>query len=188
MGVRAQAIPIGDEAIAEYHFKEKDGALVISEIRIVALNARSGPWYVFGEPVPEHAPVVGDGITARILRQVPTGPDVIAGFLDNRNRFRAHIGVPRDVIEAPRRPGSRGRADVYYAEIARMYVERVQAGSRSPAADVARELSAGGQAYSRSYVRDLLSEARRRALLKRAPRGKSGGQLTDKAIDLLADS
>jgi hypothetical protein len=72
------------------------------------------------------------------------------------------------------------RRDDLYARVAEAYVAAFNAGSRTPAADVARrwKMSAG-------KIRDLLFKARRRGLLTAAPDGKLGGELTDKARELL---
>jgi hypothetical protein len=77
-----------------------------------------------------------------------------------------------------RRPGSSGRPDRFYLDIAVRYLEAVS--GRHPVEDVAAQLG-----MERRYIRDLLHEARRRGLLTKPPRGRAGGRLTGKAEKLL---
>ncbi|MGH9895934.1 MAG: hypothetical protein ACREA0_28900 [bacterium] len=92
------------------------------------------------------------------------------------------------------RPGRASRPDFYYAIWAQRYVRALNAGSSSPVADVAMRHD-----MKPTQVRDLLREARRRELLtsltdestrddlgRKRPPGLAGGQLTEKAIALLA--
>lgn len=78
------------------------------------------------------------------------------------------------------RPGRRGRPDKAYASLAAEYVNRLGSGR-----EVAELADAFG--YSTSRMRNMLYEARRRGLLTRPPKGKSGGQLTPKALALLGE-
>jgi hypothetical protein len=172
--------------IIEYHLKVKDGTPLISEIRVAAVAPEN---YIAERRIPDDAPVIGDGITARVLRKVPVGPEVIARALETSPIQKA-IGAGPSTFQAaarnePRRPGSHGRPDLYYARLAQLYVELVNAGSRSPVQNIADRLSADGQPYSRDYVRDQLVDARRRGLLTHPPRGRPGGQLTRRAVKLL---
>jgi len=90
------------------------------------------------------------------------------------------LGYAADAVQEPRRPGRRGHEDAYYAEFAAQYVAALGLGSSKPVVDVAK-----GRGESPAYVRDVIHEARRRRLLTAAPRGKSGGRLTDKALTAL---
>lgn len=74
------------------------------------------------------------------------------------------------------RPGRAGRDDSHYVLWAVRYVEAVEAGSRTPIADLA-----AAHALDKEQVRDRIHEARVRELLTRAGRGKVGGHLTEKA-------
>jgi hypothetical protein len=176
-------VPLDRDLVAEYHFKVTDnGVPVISEVRVAAVPITH---FLAEQPVPDDAPVTGDGITARALRKVPVGPEVIADQLKAPPVLAKWgldpTGFRLAATKAPRRPGSRGRPDLYYAQLAQAYAERVAAGSRSPVADLARELSSRRQPFSHAYIRDQVHEARRRGLLTKPPRGKPGGVLTDKA-------
>jgi hypothetical protein len=72
------------------------------------------------------------------------------------------------------RPGRAGHPDKVYALVALRYVRALERGSARPVADVAKAMG-----LSRSRVRDLLHEARRRGLLTRPPRGRAGGEMTE---------
>jgi hypothetical protein len=80
-----------------------------------------------------------------------------------------------------KRPGRVGRDDVEYARVAAAYVAAL--GSRAPVRRVAEKLG-----LLPETVRDLLHEARRRGLLTKLGRGKAGGTLTEKALNLLGDA
>jgi hypothetical protein len=86
---------------------------------------------------------------------------------------------PRDwVTGLARRPGRQGRSDLDYARVAAHYVQNLS--SATPLKDLAKQLN-----FSTSQVRNLLYEARRRGLLTAAPKGKSGGALTERARALI---
>lgn len=78
------------------------------------------------------------------------------------------------------RPGRAGRDDLPYAEMAALYVEKQRTNAKTALKDLASE-----KAYSESRVRNILFTARQRELLTAAPAGKAGGELTDKALDIL---
>lgn len=117
-----------------------------------------------------------------------------AGQLRDWNPF------PLKAISEPRRPGRRGHSDRYYATAAAAYIACL--GTRSPAVEAAKALSKawkwdaapgrlnqvkGGSVDERDvrYVHGLISEARRRGLLTRPPRGRAGGELTEKGRQAL---
>ncbi len=77
------------------------------------------------------------------------------------------------------RPGRRGRADESYAQLAADYVAACQT-STTPVKDLADIAH-----LSPKTIRNHLNAARQRGLLTSAPAGRSGGELTPKAIDLL---
>jgi hypothetical protein len=95
----------------------------------------------------------------------------------NRHRFT------RATLDAPRRPGKKGRPDRYYAEVAAAYVQAIERGSRHPAQDVAARRNEKPQ-----YIRSLLLVARDRGLLTGHGRGRAGGALTPKAKAILAQA
>lgn len=78
------------------------------------------------------------------------------------------------------KPGRRGRTDLFYAAAALDYVRARQV---EPAAPVRRMADEG--AGTVDEIRARLRRARERGLLTAAPAGRPGGDLTDKAVDLL---
>jgi len=80
----------------------------------------------------------------------------------------------------PRRPGRRGRGDTEYAKFAAAYVTILAEGNRAPIKELAARMHLG-----RESVRQLVHDARDRKLLTRTRSGRAGGELTDKARDLL---
>lgn len=78
------------------------------------------------------------------------------------------------------RRGRAGRPDSDYALLAAEYVRQLESGERRPAHALADEF--GGSA---SLWANRISEARKRGLLTETSRGRAGGALTDKAVDLL---
>ncbi|HWT78643.1 MAG TPA: hypothetical protein VN648_07550 [Candidatus Methylomirabilis sp.] len=78
-----------------------------------------------------------------------------------------------------RRPGRRGRDDLFYAGWAAKYLDSVATGP-APLARLADK-----EHLNESTIRGILQEARRRGLLTEPPPGRAGGQLTDKALALL---
>ena len=82
------------------------------------------------------------------------------------------------------RPGRKGHGIDFYLDWAVRYAEKIHAGVRHPNAVLARETGMDPNA-----VRDINTDARRRyGLLTEPPgRGRAGGQLTEKALALLAE-
>ncbi len=160
--------------------------------------------YELDDFLPINEPPEG-GLSARALRQVRLGEAVTRAYEQLGRWFESGrppvfegdapsapllslAGFRREALAAPRRPGRRGRDDNFYAVIASFYVEAVARRSAQPVKDAATTLSeAWGATYTDTYVRDLLNEARRRELLTRPPRGRAGGELTEKARKLLID-
>jgi hypothetical protein len=77
----------------------------------------------------------------------------------------------------PRRPRG-GHNDLYYARWARRYVMACK--NPSPVQRLAKRHN-----LSVSQIRNILYEARQRELLTDSPKGKAGGDLTEKAIAIL---
>jgi hypothetical protein len=90
------------------------------------------------------------------------------------------LSPPREwVKQLAVRPGRRGHSDFDYALTAAQYVERL--GSKTPLADLAKHLD-----VSQSQARSMLGKARHLGLLTEPPvRGRAGGELTAKAIEIL---
>jgi hypothetical protein len=84
------------------------------------------------------------------------------------------------------RPGRTGRDDVHYARWAGRYVDALSASPRSPIKHLVDEAKASGEHLTEAEARWYLTEARHRKLLTSAPRGRSGGELTPKALKLLS--
>ena len=124
------------------------------------------------------------GVTAQLLRQIPLGATQAAAreFMGEiQQRFP---GLYPPEWSRPRRETPRPASawpDRVYAQIAAAYVERLDAGSRRPVADVARR-----RRLSPAQVRDAIHTARGRGFLTAAvQRGRSGGALTRAAQHLL---
>lgn len=76
----------------------------------------------------------------------------------------------------------------YLAEIAAAYVDAWKAGSRTPTAAVADRLALEeGVIREPSTIERLVRRARKEGLLGPAPSGKAGGELTQRALDLLEE-
>jgi hypothetical protein len=129
-------------------------------------------------------------ITARLLRRIPLGEYIdiaraTARDMAARQRRRGATS-PRfqawatTLLDEPR-PGRRGRPDLFYAQIASDYVQRI--GTKNIVTQMAQERN-----FSPSYLSSLLNEARNRCLLTGTTRGKSGGTLTNKAVQLLEEA
>jgi hypothetical protein len=144
-------------------FVQQQGTPVIAELRIRST----------AESVPT------GGLTTRELREIRL--DAVARSL--RRRPLGSLLNPGIDIEAERnndpRPGRRGRPDQHYAAWAAQYHEHALRSSR-PVATLAEETG-----VSTARVRDHIRQARNRGLLSPAPPGRSGGELTDYALQLL---
>lgn len=148
------------------------------------------------------------GVPTRLLRQINVGELVdlarrksaeMAGALtpstnadpEVRAYFKRVARSSRTVAAAPRRPGKQGYDIEHYLIWATRYAEKVQAGSRSPIADLAKQhLKAlgGDPDKARVWVRDTIRDARSRHKLLTDPgQGRAGGDLTPKAIELLTE-
>ena len=180
--VSEQLAALDDDWFASYALEERDGVTIISGIKITPRADAFRRW----PPTPGTAP--STGLLARTLRgTLRLGPDVIrrltrmpAGLDLSRMgpALREYLETPLPPPRrSPGRPGSSGRPDGYYLEIAVAYSE---AGTRHPNVAAAKQTG-----YSREYVRDAVAECRRRDLLTKALPGRSGGELTDKAKRLL---
>lgn len=157
---------------------------VIAELRVFPAANRAG------QPKGEwsgDAPIPGYGITAGLLRK-QIRP---ALHLEHLKQLRAKVQQAaidywreRNEGAAPDRPSRRRgpapRPDRFYAELARDYVTSVVAGSRHPAADLARS-----RGISRAMSRALVSQARLKGFLTPAMPGRPMGDLTDRAKSVL---
>ena len=186
-------LPLDEHWDSYVRFVAEDGHPVVAELRVLptlmdqprdewlAPTLEDGAW------IP---PAPSGGLTSRALRHVHLGRAVELAYehldrwLERERKRDKPLGstFAREAVKAPRRPGSAGREDRFYAVVASLYVDALEHGSRRPVVDVAERLSKGrGGSYAPEYVRDVLHEARRRELLTRPPKGRAGGELTDKA-------
>ncbi len=175
--------------IAAYRLISQEGQPVVGEVRVFPNeNAprRAGRWSA--ERLGSQAPVPFGGVPARILRQL---------------RVREHLSLLHDIAEAhqqfqsfrinlldhgfervAREAGRRGRSDRFYAEIASAYVQLVS--ERNPIQQLREQLEhEQGLHFAEATIRDFVNQARSRDLLTRSPKGRPGGELTPKALDLL---
>jgi hypothetical protein len=113
------------------------------------------------------------GITADVLRAVRFGP-----LIDTVNSHLAgHQSKPR----LPDPTKARARTDEYYAAVASLYADLVNnQKTKNPNVVLADKLD-----LDRAQVRDLILACRHRGLLTKAPAGRPGGRLTDKALAVL---
>lgn len=119
------------------------------------------------------------GITTRMLRQLRTG-DLIAALRAASRQSARYVGESPD-LSVNTRVGRRGRDDLYYARWAAAYTDALTRSAR-PVADLATR-----HHLSPSQIRNLMHACRRRGLLTASPPGRPGGQLTSRAISLLAE-
>ncbi len=190
-------IPLDDNWLAVYELGERDGEPVIGEVRVLPLPKsrkaeRELKAALSERPITYQAEKPSRPLTARTLRRLSPGLALELAretLLELPGKYLVGFhGIRPEALTAPRRPGRRGRSDRFWAEIAVLYVEALSRGSRRPIADVAGRLSAQGEPYSQSRVRDVVREARVRGLLTPAEgRGRAGGQLTERAKSILED-
>ena len=124
-------------------------------------------------------------LTARTVRQFPFGEIRTRGWtalqraVTSRMRHPSVEGHEAEWEGAFKsRTGRRGRSDYEYALVAADYVKAIPSGR--PIQELARDTP-----YSTVRLAQIIQEARRRELLTPTARGKAGGELTDKAKQLL---
>ena len=137
------------------------------------------------------SPLPPGGVTSRLLRRLPLGEIVeavraelhqTARDVAPHGRRAGHQFADRAAVFA-RRPGRAGRGDRDYAEVAAAYVSILATGDLKPVETLAAQM-----VLSPSQIRNVLYEARRRALLTKAPPGRPGGQLTEKCHRVLKET
>ena len=124
-------------------------------------------------------PVPPGGITTRMLRQLRTG-DLIAALRAAARQSSRYFGVSPE-LPVPTRVGRRGRDEMYYARWAAAYADAL-ARSPQPVADLAARHN-----LSPSQIRNLMHACRRRGMLTASPPGRAGGELTQRAVQLLKE-
>lgn len=191
-------VPISDEEawIAAYRLVPREGRPVVAEVRVFPAEKgrrKGGCWSV--EDLGHEAPVPPGGVPSALLRDVKIdqhlkeywpkiirqirrqyGDDAVFGSGGMASRH----GFTQVAEEVRRRTGRRGHDDLFYARFASGYIDQLARRSSTPTRDLAESLH-----YSQSYVRDVISRARKRGLLTQSPRGRPGGQLTEKALQVL---
>ena len=185
-------VPHGDW-LAAYRFLPVDGRPVLAEVRVFpAESVPRDPGRWSEQAVPE------GGVPARVLRELRTsvadevrrhvlqqlaGKRGAAWILDSFGLQR--MGFTEAILDAPHRPGRRGRDEAFYASIAVRYAVLVATGTRTPIQDLAKELVGQGEWFSPESVRQLVTKARARGLLTEAPPGRAGGVATERAWELV---
>ena len=184
----------GDWQVA-YRLSVRGETAEVSEVRLFPnetgeLGRTAGTWSV--DQLGAEARVPPGGVSTRLLRHVKLGYQLRAldaimkhqatdhpGAFDRGMPFDAARLTPYTHGRDSRRGtvGGRGRPalpDSVYADIASRFARACKRGSKSPVADVARELT-----LSNATVRGRLQTARNTGLLTRAGKqGCVGGELT----------
>lgn len=147
---------------------------------------------------PRNRPAGDVELTADSIRHLPLGDVITAGrsaiaakaaqaletFQQVNERLRVKVEPGEAVrrvaaeIQTTKRPGRRGRTDHDLAVVAARYLELLASGPGVPRL-------AGEMFLSEAHVRSLLTQARGRGLMTKAPPGRPGGALTEKAVRLL---
>lgn len=177
---------------------------VIAEIRIFPRERTKGrpPGRWSAEVLGIDAKIPDGGISAEVVRRVRVGEhrDVGAAFwrwLQERltaeptsnesiksalagHTWRTFTADMQEPAATPKRGRPAIYSDEFYANLLKDYVQRVAQGSPRPTADVAKR-----RRLPAAKVRDLLHAARQRGLLSSSGQGRSGGQLTPKALAIL---
>jgi hypothetical protein len=183
-------VPVGDSWIAAYRFKVQDNRPIIAELRVFPAEAPPaggawppGTWSGTWSP---NAPVPGRGITAGLVKndlRISIPFDFIADARATAQEFAEEYYRHQRAAEERRGPGRKPLPPVFYARVARDYVDAIERGSWRPAQDVAdaRRISAG-------LVRAYLKRARDLGLLSAAQAGQPGGKLTAAARAVLDEA
>ena len=186
-------VPLGDDWITAYRLILQDGEPVVGEVRVFPKdNVRGRPPGLWSaEIIGFKATAPRGGLPAEVLRQVQLGAYRRHGqdFLDWLHETKPSrpitaaptgVGGPGAAKGAKPRPG---KPDEFYADIAKDYVDLWTTGTPHPISQIAIRRST-----SKSKVRDMVREARQRGLLTPGQRGRIGGQLTARALELLRHS
>ena len=162
------------ERLSEHPAYVAEGFFYVSPMGPQLVGLTINPW--------SHLPWPPPLLSTSIWRSAPTARlyEQARGYLSIAREIGLTLDVDLGEFKRDPRPGKRGRPDVFYAGIAKEYVDLLGE-STAPTRDLAQRLG-----YSSSSVaRDLLHQARARGLLTGTSKGLAGGQLTDKAKDLL---
>jgi hypothetical protein len=181
--------PLGGGWAAWYRIVAQDGAPIIAEVRVCPADAvpDDAPGESSARLLGHRATAPRAGVTAELLRRVRVGEYLkeAGDILESMRPFEPLV-ADRGFTDPPRRgPGRKGHSNEFYAQLADDYVTAIKAGSRSPAADVARR-----RRLSAPRVRDMLHEARHRGLLTPAtmPGRRGPADLTERGRAVLKAS
>ncbi len=183
--------PVGEDWIAAYRLVLQRGRPVVGELRVFPAQRKlkkPGMWDA--EWAGSSVDVPSGGLPARTLRAIKIGEHLrfgsqALGWLyesESEESFKRYTGMAEYSPKAtgPERKRARGRSELWYARLARDYVNAVQARERKPVEKVAAKhsLTAGNARVS-------VHGARKRGLLTAATPGAAGGQLTARARRVL---
>jgi hypothetical protein len=129
----------------------------------------------------------GKDETARKIKgQVAEGDPDVARYVRENVLPSFERRTSQLASRPPKRPGRKGNGIAHYLAWAERYAEKVEKGSTHPIAELAREFKDAGA--TPNYVRDTITDARRRYGLLEPPlgRGRASGGLTLKARALIA--
>jgi hypothetical protein len=168
---------------AAYRFMDHEGDVFIAEARLLPSNATwpEGQW----SDDPASAPL--GGLTARERNLLRLGQ--ARKLWQERRRQPVTRRIPPAEVaqlaaEAAEHPRRAGRSDLFYARIARLYINELDARTAKPINAVADILG-----RPPTYVRDALRTARQRDLLTTARRsGRGTADLTSPARTLLGEA
>ena len=189
--------PLDEQWIAACRMFAQDGQPVVGELRIFPSETSrpvcGGRWSA--EILGDMAKVPPGGLTARLLRKVRIGghvqhftkslKDSIFGW--ERIKWQrwppVRAGFVPPVDRNIRRLGRKGKPDLFYAKIAKVYVSWLQSGSRKPVEKIAEARNLDSK-----RVRAMIHQARKRNLLTLGRQGRPGGSLTDRCREVLGKS
>ena len=181
-----------------------EGSLVIAEVKVFPDGDRRDPALVnrhewvtqlrqWSEDASALEGVDVPTITTRMLRSIRLG-EIVPTIRDalerqqlepfERNLWEDVLGpLPSTLGEVfaevlSHAPAHPRRGDVYLAELARRYAERVAAGSKSPVKDLAVGVST-------AHIRDAIFRAREKGYLTRSYGPRPGGVLTQAGREVL---
>jgi hypothetical protein len=151
-----------------HHSLEWRGFLV--EVVLRPVGARKEVTELHLSPIPGQQP---QPLTGPMLRELPLGQMARdALWIEAQGDLHALEGEVGEAIT---------KGDAFYASVADHYVDLIHLRDQRPAETMAQALG-----VSRRTVHAWLGKARKRGLLTSAGPGQVGGELTDKARDLLS--
>jgi hypothetical protein len=179
---------------AYYGFVDDDGHATVAEVRILPrTRTKTAERELLRKLKREggRRRIPASPLTAKALRSV--SPTEAHHYLRARASGATATTLAEAALRGRRRPGrKRGRSrvfatgmppdpDVHFAAFAKLYVDVVRRGSRSPIADIA----AANPGWTHAYVRDQVYLAREKGFLTPERYGLIGGDLTLKARRVL---